>query len=52
MSETRVEVAETSWKSGLPDERSRRLLLLLFGSQTDERGDPESGEADKKEHAA
>lgn len=42
----RVEVAAVDWKLGLPNERSRRLLLLLFGPRS-EREDDGAGEADE-----
>lgn len=42
----RVEVASVEWHVGLPDERSRQLLLLLF-RPPGERDDDGAGEADE-----
>ena len=49
----RVEVAAVDWKAGLPMERSRRLLTLLFAASPKERDAAEGGEADNdKDEAA
>lgn len=39
MPERRVEVTEVEWAPGLPQDRARRLLLLLFSAPEHERGD-------------
>jgi hypothetical protein len=47
----RVEVVETTWQSGLPLERSQRLLRLIF-APSGEREDAEGGEADDEGETA
>jgi hypothetical protein len=47
----RVEIVETVWNGGLPVDRSRRLLRLLFAPSS-ERDDAESGETDNHEGKA